>query len=87
MLRPGLTWLASGRHLPDQLKEAAATIDELLGTEFLRVTAFAAADAAVDDALARLVTAARTSGTNGSLDVAAILHDAGEVRAVMLLLT
>jgi Arc/MetJ family transcription regulator len=65
------------------LKEAAATIDELLATEILRVTAFVAADAAVDSALARLVTAARTpSATDGGLDVASILQEGNDVRAL-----
>ncbi len=78
-----LNWYLD-RHLPDRLKEAAATVDELLATEFLRVTAFAAADAAADDALARLVTAARTTGGDGGIDVASILQDTGEVRTAML---
>ncbi len=60
-------------------------MDELLATELLRVTAFAAVDAAVDDALARLVTAARSSGGDGgSIEVASILQDSSEVRDVML---
>ena len=74
--------MPSPRHLPDRLKEAAATIDELLATEFLRVTAFVAADAAVDAALARLVTAARMpSAGDGGLEVASILQDGSDVRA------
>ena len=72
------------RHLPDRLKEAAATVDELLATEFLRVTAFGNADTAVDDALARLVTAARTIGSDGGIDVASILQESSEVRTVIL---
>lgn len=49
------------RRIPEQLAEAAASVDSLMADEFLRVTAFNSFDGTTDAILARLVTIARSS--------------------------
>ena len=49
------------RHLPDQIAEAGASMNELIAADFLRAMAFTRLEAAADDILAALRRAHRSS--------------------------